>query len=128
MNVLQDETAAANPTGTPRARHTRIDAPHEQVRDAAADTTTMPSGTPARPVAIDFQAAEASLLEVEEPSAEMVAAVTGQNLELRREQLQLQVAQLAAHLRQRLREVDRREAAVNARLAQLECDLRTNKL
>ena len=51
----------------------------------------------------------------------MVAAVMGENLEIRREQLQLQVAQLATHLRQRLREVDRREAALNARLAQLEC-------
>jgi hypothetical protein len=68
------------------------------------------------------------MLEVEEPTAEMIAAVTGENLELRREQLQLQVAQLAGHLRERLREVDRREATLNARVAQLESDLRTARL
>ncbi|HEY2411788.1 MAG TPA: hypothetical protein VGI40_06080 [Pirellulaceae bacterium] len=128
MNVIQDEVDAVNGTKTPPARRTRIDAPHEPARNAVADTMAAANGTPARPVAIDFQGAETALLEVEEPTAEMVAAVMGENIELRREQLQLQVAQLAAHLRQRLREVDRREAAVNARLAQLECDLRTNKL
>src|SRR5262249_20838470 len=68
------------------------------------------------------------LLEVEEPTEEMVAAVLGQNLEARREQLQLQVSQLAGHLRERLCEVDRREAAVNARTSQLESDLRESRM
>ena len=45
-----------------------------------------------------------------------------------REQLQLQASQLAGHLRERLREVDRREAALNARVAQLEADLRSSRL
>ncbi|MBW8883336.1 MAG: hypothetical protein JF612_00875, partial [Planctomycetia bacterium] len=58
----------------------------------------------------------------------MIAAVTGENLEIRREQLQLQVSQLAGHLRERLREVDRREATLNARVAQLESDLRSASL
>jgi hypothetical protein len=127
MKVIQEEIEAVNQAKTPHARQTRIDAPHEQPRDSLPNSIPA-SISPSRPAIIDFPAAETALLEVEEPTAEMVAAVTGENLELRREQLQLQVAQLAAHLRQRLREVDRREAAVNARLAQLECDLRANKL
>jgi hypothetical protein len=69
-----------------------------------------------------------SLLEVEEPSPEMLAAVAGQSLASRREQLELQTAQLAAHLRERLRDVDRREAALHASVAQLECDLRASRL
>jgi hypothetical protein len=127
MNVIQGEVNAANRTEEPRGRQTRIDAPHEQTREAAA-AITVASGSLALPTEIDYQAAETALLEVDEPSPEMVAAVMGEKLELRREQLQLQVAQLAAHLRQRLREVDRRESGVNARLAQLEADLRANKL
>jgi hypothetical protein len=71
---------------------------------------------------------EQNYLEVEEPTEEMIAAVLGQNLEGRREQLQLEVAQLAEHLRERLREVDRREAGLNARLAQLESDLRASRM
>jgi hypothetical protein len=127
MNVVQDDVDAAKDTEALHPRHTRIDAPHEPARNSALASTAA-SNPPARPTIVDFQAAETALLEVEDPTAEMVAAVTGENLEIRREQLQLQVAQLAAHLRQRLREVDRREASVNARLAQLESDLRTNKL
>lgn len=69
-----------------------------------------------------------SLLEVEEPTAEMMAAVSGESLEVRREQLQLHVAQLAGHLRERLREVDRREASVHARASQLESDIRASRL
>jgi hypothetical protein len=126
MNVVQDEVEGINEADATHARHTRIDAPHDQAREAVGNAEA--EGSPGRSAIIDFHTAETTLLEVEEPTAEMVAAVTGQNLEIRREQLQLQIAQLAAHLRQRLREVDRREAAVNARLAQLECDLRTNKL
>lgn len=69
------------------------------------------------------------MLEIEEePTAEMMAAVAGESLEIRREQLQLQVSQLAGHLRERLREVDRREAAINARGSQLEADLRASRL
>lgn len=75
-----------------------------------------------------FAAPGESLLEVEEPTSEMIAAVSGESLEVRREQLQLHVAQLAGHLRERLREVDRREAAVHARASQLESDIRASRL
>ncbi len=51
-----------------------------------------------------------------------------QALALREEQLQLQAAQLAGHLKARLTEVDRREAQLNARIAQLEADLRSARL
>ena len=111
-------------------RRTRIDLPHEPPqRDHSSENITAreePTGT----TADDAQFADLSnqLLEVEEPTAAMVAAVTGENPEIRREQLQLQVAQLAGHLRQRLREVDRREATLNARVAQLESDLRASRL
>src|SRR5205814_2206614 len=83
--------------------------------------------TPNRRASLTSAASQA-MLEVEEPTAEMIAAVTGENLEVRCEQLQLQVAQLAGHLRERLREVDRREATLNARVAQLESDLRSARL
>ena len=51
-----------------------------------------------------------------------------QELALREEQLQLQAAQLAGHLKARLTEVDRRESQLNARIAQLEADLRSARL
>ncbi len=118
-------------------RRTRIDPPHSAAQSAPAS-----SDEPGIEPPIDDQTAnpfveaadpspawvEPAMLEVEEPTDEMIAAVTGENLELRREQLQLQVAQLAGHLRERLREVDRREATVNARIAQLESDLRSARL
>jgi hypothetical protein len=100
-------------------RRTRVDTPHpvdsqQTASDAIADSAE-PLGQ--------------ALLEVaEEPTPSLVAAVAGETLESRREQLQLQVSQLAGHLRERLREVDRREAAVNARASQLEADLRANRL
>lgn len=50
------------------------------------------------------------------------------DLALREEQLQHQASQLAGHLKARLAEVDRREAQLNARIAQLEADARTSKL
>jgi len=112
-------------------RRTRIDPPHPTAQDSPAlDAQVTPEQLQEAEPANPFIAAEASqaLLEVEQPTAEMIAAVTGENLELRREQLQLQVAQLASHLRERLREVDRREATLNARVAQLEADLRTARL
>jgi len=73
-------------------------------------------------------ASELALLEFEEPTQAMIDAVMGQNIELRREQLQFQVAQLAAHLRERLREVDRREGQLNARAGELEADMRASRM
>jgi hypothetical protein len=68
------------------------------------------------------------VLEVEEPTEAMLAAVAGASLEAQREQLQLQVAQLAEHLQGRLRDVDRRESLLCAREAQLEAELRAARL
>jgi DNA repair exonuclease SbcCD ATPase subunit len=112
-------------------RRTRIDAPHPPASDQQPSSIE-PAGEAAILVgsSVDGGAAEERqpLLEVEEPTAEMIAAVAGESLDSRREQMQLQVAQLAGHLRERLREVDRREATLNARLAQLESDLRASRM
>ncbi|MDX1946067.1 MAG: hypothetical protein SFU86_11775 [Pirellulaceae bacterium] len=96
----------------------RIDAPHTVAAEPA------PGGEPPDPVAFG----QAMLEVVEEPSPEVLAAALGHDPEIRREQLQLQAAQLAGHLRERLRDVDRREAQLNARVAQLESDLRASRL
>src|SRR5262245_36295981 len=58
----------------------------------------------------------------------MIAAVVGTSPEARSEQLQHEAAQLAGHLRERLRDVDRREARLNARVGQLEGELRAARL
>jgi hypothetical protein len=96
-------------------RRARIDGPHP--------VTTDP------PTAVEAGQSGHALLEViEEPTADLVAAVTGQSDAARREQLDLQASQLSEHLRERLREVDRREAHLNARVAQLESDLRASRV
>jgi hypothetical protein len=87
-----------------------------------APTAELPQGLDA------VEAGRAMLEVVEEPTEEMLGAVAGQTLDARREQLQLQVSQLASHLRERLRDVDRREAQLNARVAQLEGDLRASRI
>jgi hypothetical protein len=68
------------------------------------------------------------LQDIDQPSPELLAAAAGETLEAQREHLQLQVGQLAAHLRERLREIDRREGQINAEVAQLESDLRAGGL
>ncbi len=95
----------------------RIDAPHVAGQAEARPTVDG--------IAADLVATLADLPD--EPPA---APTTGplQDLALREEQLQLQAAQLAGHLKARLSEVDRREAQLNARIAQLEADLRTARL
>src|SRR5262245_41185451 len=90
--------------------------------------TRIDEGHPLRQVEPEA-ALDRELLEVaEEPADELVAAALGENLEMRREQLQLQVSQLAGHLRQRLRDVDRREAQLHAREANLEGESRAARL
>src|SRR5436309_13472440 len=112
--VISDEPAMLV---TPR--RTRIDPPHAAGPEGSGEQTADAQPLVAEVVNPFLVAAPCeAMLEVEEPTAEMIAAVTGENVELRREQLQLQVAQLAGHLRERLREVDRREATINARMAQ----------
>ena len=111
VTVTQETTSSEH---MDTLRKTRVDAPHVAHGDAAAEQEE-PLGQ--------------ALLEVAaEPTPSLLAAVAGETLESRREQLQLQVSQLAGHLRERLREVDRRESAINARVSQLEADLRTSRL
>jgi hypothetical protein len=110
-------------------RRTRIDAPHPPAAGESAADSGEAAALPKDSSDAGLSAADRRLLEVaEQPSGDLVAAVTGQTLEARREQLQLHVSQLAGHLRERLREVDRREAQLNARVAQLEADLRASRL
>src|SRR2546421_8922949 len=106
-------------------RRTRIDPPHAAGPEGSGEQAIDAQPLDAEIVNPFLVAAPCgAMLEVEEPTAEMIAAVTGENVELRREQLQLQVAQLAGHLRERLGEVDRRGGTPNARMAQLASDLR----
>src|SRR5438093_13659965 len=109
MAVTDCDTATSDerpPLAGPR--RTRIDPPHAVVPDTLASGEEAAVEQPLEAEIVNpFIAAAAgeAMLAVEEPTAEMIAAVTGENLEVRREQLQLQVAQLAGHLRERLREV-----------------------
>jgi chromosome segregation ATPase len=93
----------------------RIDPPHVPAADVQ----------PSSQAVVDQSA---NLLEEEQPTEALISAVLGENVAAEREQLQLQVSQLAAHLRERLRELDRREATVNARAGQLEADLRASRI
>lgn len=112
MSVSSVSEITVDATPPAGARRTRIDAPHSalDVEPPRAESTGE------------------GLLEIEPPSPELSEAVAGLSVEARREQLQLQVSQLAAHLRERLREVDRREAHLNARASQLEADLRASRI
>lgn len=129
MNVTSvDETTCDDRPDLVAPRRTRIDPPHQDVENQEPrifeETETNVSSSSILEPPIDEQ----MLLEVEEPAEAMIAAVAGEGVEIRREQLQLQVSQLAEHLRDRLREVDRREATLNARASQLEADLRASRL
>lgn len=103
------------------------------------------SSAPVSPVRIDGahlvagqSTAQLKTAAADEAVADLVAALadspapveptSAQELALREEQLQLQAAQLAGHLKARLTEVDRRESQLNARIAQLEADLRSARL
>ena len=115
MSTTQLELTNTAETQEPIApRRARIDPPHPVVAEPPLVVDESPDGDAG--------------LEGEQPSAELIAAIAGQVPEARREQLELQAAQLGDHLRERLREVDRREAHVNARAAQLEADLRANRI
>jgi hypothetical protein len=119
VTATQETTSSDNATEFSRTR--RVDAPHVVARHDQAESAGAASES-------DDPLGQALLEVAEEPSPSLAAAVAGETLESRREQLQLQVAQLAGHLRERLREVDRREAAVNARASQLESDLRASRI
>ena len=108
----------------------RIDRPHASMAPEAntADSSQVEELEQAADRGVEQADESLSLLELEEPTPDMIAAVSGESIEVRREQLQLQVAQLAGHLRERLREVDRREAMLHARASQLESDIRASRL
>jgi len=131
MNTTEVQTSTCEePAELITPRRTRIDAPHdvEEIRVSPACDSKAQAVEVVDLEIVGTAHATQPLLELEEPTPEMVAAVAGQNIDSRREQLQLQVAQLAGHLRERLREVDRREATLNARVAQLESDLRNSRM
>ena len=109
---------------------TASEATRDQAEQPAAAQLRIDSAHRASPAAApqDDYAGQSLLEVIEEPAEAMVASVLGASTEARREQLQLQVSQLAAHLRERLREVDRREAQLHARTAQVEAELRTSRL
>jgi hypothetical protein len=122
MSVTSQQTTTSSEANTSVSRRTRVDAPH------GASGNTEPSADKQAMDENDGPLAQALLEVADEPTPSLIAAVTGDTLDSRREQLQLQVSQLAGHLRERLREVDRREAGVNARASQLEADLRASRL
>lgn len=130
MSVTSEFVSDYKPPVVPR--RTRIDSSHvvdDSEGNQSLPTEARDSSSNARPeVPDESRATSPALLEVEEPSPDLVAAVAGLTLDSRREQLQMQVSQLATHLQERLRETDRREAALNARASQLEADLRTSRL
>ena len=108
----------------------RIDPSHDSADVTVNETLEElePIGeVPAVPIG-DGEIVQPAMLEIEEPTEAMISAVAGENPEIRQEQLQLEAAQLAEHLRERLCEIDRREAMVHARVAQLESDLRTSRI
>src|SRR5262245_31812189 len=99
-------------------RRARVDPPHQarEEMSSLAPAIDIGAGAPDTPLlAAGADGAAGTMLEVVEgPDEAMVAAVAGTSLDARREQLQLQVSQLASHLRERLRDVDRRESRLNA--------------
>jgi hypothetical protein len=89
---------------------------------------TIPSAEPADPTDLPEVVAALAEAQLEREAGSEPDPPSLQALALREEQLQLQAAQLAGHLKARLAELDRREAQLNARIAQLEADLRTARL
>jgi chromosome segregation ATPase len=122
MSTMETPTHpdAAEPTVRITPRRARIDTAHPVV-------SSSPPGQQPRD-ASEPPATEQPPLAIEEPSADLLAAIAGLSPAARREQLELEAAQLGDYLRERLREVDRREAQVNARAAQLEADVRAGRV
>jgi septal ring factor EnvC (AmiA/AmiB activator) len=65
---------------------------------------------------------------VEPVPVKLAMAAAGQSAEQSADQLEAQAGQLASYLQERQRDVDGREAQLNARVAQLENELRTARL
>ena len=84
-----------------------------------------PSGTPL--IRFDQAHKIPSAAELQSSSHEQLSAVAEIKIDAS-EQMQVQANQLARHLQERRREVDHREAHLNARIAHLENDLRVSRL
>jgi hypothetical protein len=130
MNTSSDLDTESSETESPRVapRRARIDGPHPVA--AAEERAAVPATALAGHRAADqngYTIAE-NLPVDDAATAEFLAAILRDDPDVRREQLELQAAQLAEHLRERLREVDRREAQLNSRVAQIEADLRTSRV
>ena len=132
MNLSTTQIETSDDVSLPvTPRRARIDPPHETRGDRALSAGIAASVDVAAASPTDERTGFSGdvLLEiVEEPAEAMVAAVVGDTFDARREQLQLQTEQLAGHLRERLRDVDRRESRLNARVAQLEGELRASRM
>lgn len=130
MNTTSDldtETAETQPSRV-APRRARIDGPHPTTPEdqrAAAPATALVKHSASRQ---DNSASADGVPVNDAATAEFLAAILRDDPDVRREQLELQAAQLAEHLRERLREVDRREAQLNSRVAQFEADLRTSRV
>ena len=114
-STLADE--AAPPAARITPRRARVDPAHPVV-----------APSPSEPPAGEVDSHAEPPLPIDEPSPDLLAAIAGLSPAARREQLELEAAQLGEHLRERLREVDRREAQLNARAAQLEADVRAGRV
>jgi hypothetical protein len=110
----------------------RIDAPH--ARQPLARAAEVPAMVAAGVAADSETSASRGELVAYQPGAEILRTAAGEADfadamdEVREQRLHQQAAQIAAHLRERLAEVSRREAQHYARVAQLESEARASKL
>jgi hypothetical protein len=124
---LDTETIETQPSRL-APRRARIDGPHPTTAEdqhAAAPATALVRQSTSRQ---DGYTSAVGVPVDDAATADFLAAILRNDPDVRREQLELQAAQLAEHLRERLREVDRREAQLNSRVAQFEADLRTSRV
>ncbi len=109
----------------------RIDSPHQTARDKASlQHQPEPAHAPLMAVATQAQLAARVVgipTPTQPPSATEPASLTPP-IETAVERAQKQAEQLANHLRSRLKELDHREAQLNARIAAYENDMRTARL
>ncbi|HTN76047.1 MAG TPA: hypothetical protein VL096_12400 [Pirellulaceae bacterium] len=120
-NAQLKPTTPAEP-GTVPPIISRIDPPHPLGELASREAVAAP------PVIASPAVQESSSDEDAAALDEIVFATTGRSQEHLAEQLHAQALQLADHLRTKQREIDRREALLNAREAKLENELRHARL
>ncbi|ADB15632.1 hypothetical protein Psta_0947 [Pirellula staleyi DSM 6068] len=99
----------------------RIDGSHRRGKRGAPKSVEVP---PADAVLI----VSPEELPTEEVSQEVLSYIAGRDPAAVQSQLDEQAIQLASHMAARLKELDRREATLNARIAQLETEVRLSRL